>query len=120
MDTSKLKELMENTRFMEKVIEADNPQNVKNMFIKHNINLSDEDMKILSSKIREVAKENGIMPENDLAKVAGGKLLMSGPRISYYLARGAIGGVWHATTGIAGALKRGVSYTAKWWSKILP
>ena len=114
MGKTKLQELMNDTDFMEKVIEANSEQEVKEMFKERGLDLNGEDMKLLSSKIKEAAQESGVMPDEELEGVAGGFNMLG---TGYKIVDGTLVTAGESE-GIADSFKRGASYTGKWWKKI--
>lgn len=118
--STKFKELTENVDFMEKVLESKTEKEVRNLFEKEGITLSENDIKSLSESISKIAKKTGVIPEEELSTVAGG--ISSGAAGFIGAAAGLAGGA--TVTGIAGlvgaayAFKRGMDYSDSWWNKV--
>lgn len=117
---TKFKELTENVDFMEKVLESKTEKEVRSLFEKEGVTLSENDIKSLSEAISKIAKKTGVMPEEELSHVAGG--MGNGAAGAIGAAAGLVGG--GAIAGIAGligagyAFKRGMDYSDSWWNKV--
>lgn len=117
---TRFKELTENVDFMEKVLESKTEKEVRSLFEKEGVTLSDSDVEYLSDAISKIARKTGVMPEEELSTVAGG--MSSGSAGAIGAAAGLVGGA--AITGVAGlvgaayAFKRGMDYSDSWWNKV--
>ena len=69
-----IKEKLENKEFVTKVLECKDEKEVKELFSKDGINVTDEEIQVLGIQINALAEELEKLPENELEEISGGVL----------------------------------------------
>lgn len=119
----KFNELLGNDEFMKKVLECEEPDEVKSLFKNENIDVTDDDLKVLADDIKEVIKNNSSLSDEELSDVSGGSIIKtivkkSPPVVAYKVGRGVIEGTVVASIGTAKSMCKGAQRTISWIRKI--
>ena len=68
-----IKAKLENKEFVTKVLECKDEKEVKELFAKDGINITDEEIQVLGAQINVLADELKKLPENELEAISGGR-----------------------------------------------
>lgn len=112
MDNEKISELLQDTKFMEKVLEAVSEEEVKEIFGEKGVKLKEGEINILAKEIEKNALEAGILSEQELQDISGGVSNLGAAAIGI---GGMLIGASAMTPVTAWAFKKGVNYADSWW-----
>ena len=110
MENDKIFELLKDTHFMEKVLEAATEDEVKEIFAEKGVKLQEGDINLLAKEIGKNASKSGVIPDKELKNISGG--VSTGGAIGI----GALVGTAAMTPVCVFAFKKGVDYANSWWS----
>lgn len=119
----KFNKLVGNNEFMKKILECKTSDEVKTLFKNENIDVTDDDLKVLADDINEVIKNNINLSDEELNNISGGSIVKtiikkSPPVVGYKIGRGIIEGAIVANVGIVKSMCKGTQRTISWLLKI--
>ena len=113
MKNDKISELLEDTHFMAKVLEAATEDEVKEIFAEKGVKLQEGDINLLAQEIGRNASKSGIIPDQELKNISGG--VSTGGAIGIGVGGAAIGAA-AMTPVCVWAFKKGTDYANSWWN----
>lgn len=119
---NRIKSLIENSDFMEKILLANSVQEVKDLFLSNKVEINDEDVQNLYDNIVQAEAKSKMMSDDELDNIAGGEAT-AGEKIKYG-AKGALAGAVAMLPAVGycayKGFKQGVDYAKSWWKKLRP
>lgn len=104
-EEEKLLKLRENKDFMKDIVEAENHDDVRNAFLKQNVELSEEETREfiegVQTTVGKVINSNGELSDNELEEIAGGSWSSFWKKAKKYVAAAVV-------TGVATAISAGI------------